>query len=164
MSGSIWDEDIGGMGLDPADFRGKVVLIVNTATRCGLTPQLSKLQALQDRWRFAGFTVLGIPSKDFGNQEFDHIDETKAFCLANHGVSFPLSSISGVKHDRNPLHEYLAGTDLPQPRWNFHKFVIGRDGSPIAGFDCEIEPDDEQLMLSISMALSEDPPEEDGQP
>lgn len=160
MNGSIWDRDISGMGLDPADFRGKVVLLVNTATKCGLTPQLAKLQALQERWRFAGFTVLGIPSKDFGNQEFDDIEETKGFCSASYGVTFPLSAISGVKSDRNPLHEHLAGTDLPQPRWNFHKFVIGRDGVPVAGFDCEVEPDSEDLMLSISLALSEDDPGE----
>lgn len=158
MSESIWDRDLGGMGLDPDDFRGKVVLLVNTASRCGLTPQLDKLQALQDRWRFAGFTVLGVPSGDFGNQEYDRIEETREFCLANHGVTFPLSLISHVKSDPNPLHGYLSGTDLPQPRWNFHKFIIGRDGLPIAGFDCEVEPDDEQLMLVISTALSEDYP------
>lgn len=161
MTMGIWDRDLTGMGLRSEDFAGKVVLLVNTATQCGLTPQLSKLQALQERWRHAGFTVLGIPSKDFGNQEFDDMGETRAFCEANHGVTFPLSHLSGVKHDRNPLHEYLAGTDLPQPRWNFHKFVIGRDGQPIDGFDCEVEPDDDGLMLSISMALSEDVPGDD---
>jgi len=157
MSRGIWDRDLSSMGLDADDFRNKVVLIVNTATKCGLTPQLTKLQALQDRWRHAGFTVLGIPSKDYANQEFDRIEETRSFCEANHGVTFPLSNISGVKEPRNPLHAYLATTDLPQPRWNFHKFVIGRDGMPVAGFDCEVEPDDESIMLSISQALSEDP-------
>jgi glutathione peroxidase len=159
MSGSIWDVGIEGMGLDPEDFRGKVVLIVNTASKCGLTPQLAKLQEMQDRWRFAGFTVLGVPSADFGNQEFDDISDTRDFCSSNYGVTFPLSAISGVKSDPNPLHAYLAATDLPQPRWNFHKFVIGRDGLPVAGFDCEVEPDAEPLMLSISMALSEDYPD-----
>lgn len=159
MNGSIWDVDISGMGLDPADFRGKVVLLVNTATKCGLTPQLTKLQELQDRWRFAGFTVLGVPSQDFGNQEFDDISDTVDFCSSRYGVTFPLAGISGVKSNPNPLHAYLASTDLPQPRWNFHKFVIGRDGLPVAGFDCEVEPDDEALMLSISTALSDDYPD-----
>lgn len=155
----IWDLDLSGMGLDADKFKGQVVLLVNTASRCGFTPQLEVLESLQQRWRFAGFTVLAIPSKDFGDQEFDDHQTVCQFYTSNFHTTFPISLLAGIKDDTNPLHAYLLAHGQPAPTWNFHKYVIGRDGRPMASFASAVSPDDVELMLAIAMALAEDPPE-----
>lgn len=155
----IWEQDLSDMGLDSAEFKGKVVLLVNTASKCGLTPQLEGLEALQQRWRFAGFTVLAVPSKDFGNQEFDDHQTVCQFYRSNFNTTFPISRLANIKSDPNPLHAYLRAYHQHMPSWNFHKHVIGRDGQPVASFASTVTPNDELLMLCISTALAEDPPE-----
>ena len=153
----IWDQDLSAMGLDSNFFKGKVVLLVNTASHCGYTPQLAELQSLQQRWQFADFTVLAIPSTDFGGQEFTAHDDVCEFYQTQYQATFPIAFTTSVPG--NPLHEYIAARGFNMPAWNFHKYVIDRSGQPRDSLRSDISPNSEMLMLSISKLLAEDPPE-----
>lgn len=146
-------------GSHPADlFRGKVVLVVNTASHCGFTPQYDALQALWTRYRDRGFVVLGVPSNDFGGQEPGTAGEIADFCRINYGVDFPLlekQRVTGT--DAHPLYRWAADATgfIGQPRWNFHKLLVGRDGRLVDWFSSITAPDSGKVTAAIEAALAQ---------
>jgi glutathione peroxidase len=146
---------IDGQDRSLSEYSGKVLLVVNTASECGLTPQYAGLEKLHERYQAKGFTVLGFPSNDFGAQEPGSDQEIKAFCSTKFNVTFPLFSKIPVKGSaKHPLYAFL--TEQAQPgeiRWNFTKFLIGKDGSVIGRFEPKVEPEDPQIVGAIEKAL-----------
>lgn len=136
-------------------YRGKVLLVVNTASECGYTPQYEGLEALYQRRRTAGFVVLGFPSNDFGGQEPGSSGEIAAFCKKNYGVSFPMFEKLVTKGPAaSAIYELLARKHGP-PAWNFHKYLVGKDGAVRAAFPSAVGPEDAQLAVAIDKALAE---------
>jgi glutathione peroxidase len=139
------------------DYSGKVVLVVNTASKCGLTPQYEKLEALYGRYKERGLVVLAFPSNDFNNQEPGTASEIQAFCKTNYAVSFPLMEKIHVKGpEQHPLYAALTGPQGAFPgevKWNFGKFLIGRDGKPIARFEPKTTPDSPEVVQAVEKAL-----------
>ena len=136
-------------------FRGKVLLIVNTASECGYTPQYQGLEQLYRRYRDRGLVVLGFPANDFGGQEPGSNRQIADFCQVNYGVSFPLfakSSVAGA--GANPLFRDLASKTGKPPRWNFHKYLVDRDGATVVSFDTRTEPLDRKLTGEIERLLA----------
>ena len=142
-----------------ADYQGKVVLIVNTASKCGLTKQYSGLEALYDKYKSKGFVILGFPCNDFGNQEPGTLEEIQEFCTTKFDVSFPLMEKIHVKgEDRHPLYTALTGEEGAFPgdvKWNFGKFLIDRNGKPLARFEPRQKPDSAELVAAIEKALED---------
>jgi glutathione peroxidase len=137
-------------------FRGKVVLIVNTASQCGFTPQYKALQALYASERAAGLEILGVPSNDFGGQEPGSAAQIEKFCSQNYGVTFPMAAKTAVTGDDvHPVYAWAAANlgEAAIPRWNFHKILIGRDGRPIAAFPSAAAPDGPQIKAAVAAAL-----------
>ncbi len=148
-------ETIDGERVDLAGYRGQVVLIVNTASKCGLTPQYAGLQSLYESRRDRGLTVLGFPANNFGNQEPGSNDEIAAFCEANFGVTFPMfAKVSVLGEDRHPLFRQLA-TLTAAPTWNFTKYLVDRDGNVVAHFGPRTAPDDPELLAKVDELLAE---------
>lgn len=146
---SIRGEEV---GLDR--YRGRVVLVVNTASKCGFTYQFAGLQRLWETYRNAGLVVLGFPSDDFAGQEFASDAETLAFCTGEYDVSFPMFSQVDVTGDgRHPLFDYLAGDEAVS--WNFNKFLVDRDGRLIARFGPRVEPDSPRMVAAVEAALAD---------
>lgn len=141
-----------------ADYKGKVVLIVNTASKCGLTKQYKALEDLQDKYAGKGFTVIGFPCNDFGNQEPGTHEEIVEFCETKFAVSFPLMAKISVKgKNQHPLYAALTGKDGVFPgnvKWNFGKFLIGKDGKAISRFEPRTKPDAQELTAAIEKALA----------
>ena len=154
---SIPFKTIDGKDTKLADYKGKVVLVVNTASKCGLTPQYEALEGLQKKYAEKGFTVLGFPCNDFGNQEPGSADEIQQFCKTKFAVSFPLMAKIHVKGpDQHPLYAALTGKDGAFPgdvKWNFGKFLIGKDGKPIARFEPKQTPDSKEVVEAVEKAL-----------
>lgn len=128
------------------DYEGKVVLIVNTASKCGFTPQFEGLQALYEKYKDRGFVVLGFPCSQFNDQEFDNIDETMQFCQLNFGVSFPMFAKVDVNGEHaDPLFNYLKeqkrGLLTRKIEWNFTKFLVDRQGQVIKRFAPTTSPE-----------------------
>ena len=122
-----------------ADYRGKVIVIVNTASKCGFTKQFEELQSLYEEYKDRGFCILGFPSDNFNNQEFDNMEDTLAFCQRNYGVTFPMFDKIDVKgKGEHPLFSYLTseqkGFLLEGIKWNFTKFLIDRNGNVVERF------------------------------
>lgn len=140
-----------------AAHAGKVLLIVNVASQCGLTPQYTGLEALYRRYRDQGFEVLGFPANDFGAQEPGTNNEIASFCRTNFSVDFPLfAKISVTAPDQHPLYAELVKTAPAGPiSWNFEKFLIDRDGAVIARFGPRTAPDDPALVAAIEAALAQ---------
>jgi glutathione peroxidase len=140
-----------------ADFRGKVVLIVNVASECGYTPQYAGLQALQERLAARGLVVLGFPSNEFGGQEPGSAEEIQSFCSTRYAVTFPLFAKIETKMGPHqaPLYTALAEATGKLPAWNFSKYVVGRDGTVREFFDSGVKPDDPKLLSTITTALEE---------
>lgn len=141
------------------DYDGKALLIVNVASKCGLTPQYSGLESLYQKYSAQGLVVLGFPCNQFAGQEPGTDQEISGFCSLNYNVTFPLFSKVNVNgSDRAALYEYLT-TQAAEPkgpgdvRWNFEKFVVSRGGDVLARFDPKVAPDDEALVKSIESAL-----------
>lgn len=135
-------------------FAGKVLLVVNTASYCGYTPQYKGLEALHDRYKDRGLVVLGFPSNDF-EQEKASNREIAQFCENTYGVKFPMFSASHVKGAKaNPLYRQLAAATGQQPRWNFFKYLVGRDGKVVAAYPSEVAPGDPQLVAAIEKQLT----------
>ena len=133
---------------------GKVLLVVNTASKCGFTPQFEALEALHARFQGQGFAVLGFPSGDFMNQEFADEKKIQEFCTLTYGVKFPMFEKVHVKGtDATPLYRDLAKATGEAPKWNFHKYVIGRDGRVLASFGSKTQPDDKAVVDAIEAAL-----------
>lgn len=140
-----------------ADYKGKVVLIVNTASKCGLTPQYEALEQLQKTYAGKGFTVIGFPCNDFMGQEPGSPAEIREFCKVRFGVTFPLMEKIHVKGpEQHPLYAALTGSNGAFPgdvKWNFGKFLIGRDGRPLMRFEPRQKPDDHEITAAIEQAL-----------
>jgi glutathione peroxidase len=139
-----------------ADYRGKVLMVVNTASKCGYTPQYEGLQRLYDRFRTRGLVVIGVPSGDFGAQELGSSKEIASFCKLNYGVSFPMTTkqtVTGAK-----AHPFFVSARArlgakAVPRWNFHKIIVGRNGVPIAAFPSATDPNSPELVRVIENAM-----------
>jgi glutathione peroxidase len=136
-------------------FGGKVLLIVNTASECGYTPQYEGLERLYRRYRDKGFAVLGFPANDFGGQEPGSNKEIAQFCRLNYGVTFPMfAKTSVVGAQANPLYRALAAKTGKPPRWNFHKYLLDRAGQPVAVFESAVEPEDRRVTAQIEKLLA----------
>ena len=136
-------------------FGGQVLLIVNTASECGYTPQYEGLEKLYRRYREKGFAVLGFPANDFGGQEPGADKEIAQFCQVNYGITFPMfAKTSVVGANVNPLYRALAAKTGTPPRWNFHKYLLDRTGQPAAVFESAVEPDDPRLTAQIEKLIA----------
>ncbi|HWX18283.1 MAG TPA: glutathione peroxidase [Candidatus Binatia bacterium] len=151
-------KDIDGKSTSLKPYAGKVLLIVNVASKCGYTPQYTGLEAIHEKYKDQGFSVLGFPCNQFGGQEPGSNEEIKQFCSSKYQVSFPLFDKIDVNGpNRHPLYVRLAGTDAPFPgniKWNFNKFLIGRDGKILKRFDSGTKPDSPELTQAIEAALA----------
>jgi glutathione peroxidase len=134
------------------EYAGNVVLVVNTASECGYTPQYEGLEALYRRYRARGLVVLGFPSNDFGGQEPGSNKEIAAFCVNQYAIDFPMFAKTALKE--NPLFRDLAQATGAAPRWNFHKYLIDRSGRPAQSFDTRVAPDDAKLVAAIERLLN----------
>lgn len=153
---SLYDfktETLAGEPVDLGIYRGKVALVINTASKCGLTPQYEGIEALYQELSSLGFVVLGFPSNDFLGQEPGTPEEIALFCSENYGVTFPLFAKSKVKgEERSEIYQMLT-LGLEEPTWNFTKYLVGKDGRVVARFGPRVKPDDEALRLAIGQEL-----------
>lgn len=159
---SIYDfevRDIDGNDVKLEQFKGKVVMIVNVASKCGFTPQYEGLQKIYSQYKDKGFVILGFPANNFLNQEPGTNEEIKQFCSLNYNVTFPMFSKISVKgKDIAPLYKYLTEKDTNPEfsgdiSWNFNKFLIDREGNIIARFGSRAKPGSEEVNLAIEKAL-----------
>ncbi len=157
-----YDIDLRTLEGDPCsleDYRGEALLIVNVASKCGLTPQYSELQALHDKYSARGFSVLGFPCNQFGAQEPGSAEEIREFCSARYGVTFPMFEKLNVNGpERHPLYAQLtavpdASGKAGDIEWNFEKFLVGRDGA-VRRFRPQTKPNDPALVQAIESALT----------
>ena len=151
-------KDIEGKATSLKAYEGKVLLVVNVASKCGFTPQYEGLEALWKKRREQGLVVLGFPCNDFGSQEPGTEEDIRTFCSSKFNVTFPLFSKLHVNGpEQHPLYEALSGKNSPVPgpvKWNFGKFLVGRDGKVIARFDSGVKPDAAELSAAIDAALA----------
>jgi glutathione peroxidase len=149
-------ETLDGKPLPLSDFKGKVLLIVNTASKCGFTPQFKALQGLYDKYKDKGLVIIGVPSNDFGEQEPGSGEEIKKFCELNYGVTFPMTSKQEVTGDNaHPFYKWAYdvlgfGTG---PKWNFHKYVVDGNGHLLDYFNSTTEPDSDKVIRLIEKNL-----------
>jgi glutathione peroxidase len=142
-----------------ADFDGQALLVVNVASKCGFTPQYAGLEALYERYRDRGLTVLGFPSNQFGSQEPGSAEEIAEFCSATYGVTFPMFAKTDVNGpDRHPLFERLTETadaegEAGDVAWNFEKFLVSPAGEVVARFRSSVAPDDPALLEAVESVL-----------
>jgi glutathione peroxidase len=149
----------GGAAQSLCQYQGKVVLVVNTASKCGYTHQYEGLEALYRKYRDRGLVVLGFPSDDFGGQEPGSNKEIAEFCRTVYGVQFPMFEKTSVTRlDANPLYGELAAKTGQKPRWNFHKYLLDRSGTRVASFGSSVEPGSSELVTRIERLLAEQPP------
>jgi glutathione peroxidase len=145
--------------LDLQQFEGKAVLIVNVASKCGLTPQYAGLEQIHNRYKARGFSVLGVPCNQFGGQEPGTPEEIASFCSTTYGVTFPLTEKVDVNGaGRHPLYAELTLTpddegEAGDVKWNFEKFLVGADGEVVARFRPQVTPDAPELLSAIESAL-----------
>lgn len=138
-------------------YAGQVLLIVNTASKCGLAPQFEGLEALNARYGDRGFSVLGFPSGDFREQEFEDEAQIQEFCTLTYGVKFPMFErvhVAGAQ--ATGLFRDLIAATGEEPQWNFHKYLVGRDGRVLANWGSRTLPEDPQIVAAIERALAED--------
>ncbi|QWB28370.1 glutathione peroxidase [Streptomyces koelreuteriae] len=149
-----------GGSADLSQYAGQAVLVVNVASKCGLTPQYTGLEKLQERYAQRGFTVLGVPCNQFLGQEPGSAEEIAEFCSATYGVTFPLTEKVEVNgDDRHPLYDRLTGFADAEGhsgdiRWNFEKFLIGRDGRVVARFSPQTEPESDEVVRAVEAQLA----------
>jgi glutathione peroxidase len=137
-----------------SDYKGRVLLVVNTASECGATPQYAGLEKLWREYRDRGFSVLGFPSNDFGAQEPGNEEQIKTFCSANYQVTFPMFAKVGTQGaGQSPVYRFLTA-DHGEPKWNFHKYLVGKNGRVIQAFGTQVEPNDSGLRAAIESALA----------
>jgi glutathione peroxidase len=160
---SVFDYTLNSIDGQPAPlsaYKGKVVMLVNVASRCGFTPQYTALEVIYEKYRDRGFVIIGIPANNFGAQEPGTNQEIKTFCQSKYNVKFPMMSKVSVKgDDKTPLYQYLAdksanpktGGDI---QWNFTKFLIGPDGQIITRFEPAVTPDSPEVTTAIEKALA----------
>jgi glutathione peroxidase len=133
------------------EYQGKVLLVVNTASECGYTPQYEGLEALYRKYRDRGLVVLGFPSNDFGGQEPGSNREIAAFCINQYAIDFPMFAKTALK--QNPLYAELFKATGQAPRWNFHKYLVDRKARQVLSFDTRVRPDDPKLVAAIEALL-----------
>jgi glutathione peroxidase len=159
---SIYDftmRSIDGQQVSLKTYHGKVVLLVNVASRCGFTPQYAGLEALYEKYKDRGLVIVGVPANNFMFQEPGTDEEIKKFCSSKYNVTFPMMSKVSVKgDDKTPLYVFLTGKDTdPQfsgdIKWNFTKFLFDRNGNPVARFEPNVTPDSPQVTAAIESAL-----------
>lgn len=145
-----------GEAQDLCQYQGKVILVVNTASYCGYTDQYGGLEALYRKYRDRGLVVLGFPSNDFGGQEPGTGKQIANFCRLTYGVAFPMFAKSGVTGEkRNAFHAELARRTGQTPRWNFHKYLIDRNGAQVLSFESAVAPEDKRLLEPLKKMLEE---------
>jgi glutathione peroxidase len=153
-------KDIDGKPVDLGSYQGKVLLVVNVASKCGLTPQYTQLVDIYKKYHAQGFEVIGFPANNFMSQEPGTNEEIKTFCSTKFGVEFPMMSKISVKGgDIDPLYQQLTSTDANgkfggEIKWNFTKFLVGRDGHVIARFEPPIKPDAPEVISAIESAIA----------
>jgi glutathione peroxidase len=151
-------KDINGKATSLKAYEGKVLLVVNVASKCGLTPQYTELEALYQKYKDKGLVVLGFPCNDFNGQEPGTLEEIKQFCSSRYNVSFPLFDKLHVKGpEQHPLYAALSGKDSPYPgdvKWNFGKFLVSRDGKILHRFEPRTKPDAAEVVQAIEAALA----------
>jgi glutathione peroxidase len=160
---SIYDftlPSIDGKPVPLASYKGKVILVVNVASRCGFTPQYSALEATYEKYRDQGFVILGFPANNFGAQEPGTNAEIKKFCSTKYSVSFPLYSKVSVKgDDTTPLYQFLTTKANPAVagdiQWNFTKFLVDRNGNVVQRFEPDVTPDSPQVIAGIEKLLKQ---------
>ncbi len=153
---TIFDVDMDALAGGPAEldrYRGSAVLVVNVASRCGLTPQYAGLETLYERYAGRGLVVLGVPCNQFGQQEPGTAGEIAEFCSATYGVSFPMTEKVDVNGpERHELYRDLIG-DGPDIQWNFEKFLVAPDGTVAARFSPQVTPSDDDLISAVEKHL-----------
>jgi glutathione peroxidase len=161
FSASLYDiplKDINGKDTSLKEYKGKVLLIVNVASKCGYTPQYKGLQAIHEKYKDQGLVVLGFPCNQFGGQEPGSLDEIKEFCTSKYNVTFPMFDKLDVKGaNQHALYKELSGKESPFPgdvKWNFGKFVVGRDGKVVKRFDSGAKPESAEVTGAIETALA----------
>ncbi len=161
MPTSIYDlsvKRLDGRAEDLAQFRGEVALVVNTASACGYTPQYDGLEKIYETYKDKGFVVLGFPSNDFGGQEPGSAAEIATFCTTRFHVKFPLFEKVKTKGEgQSPVYA-LLGKAGGEPKWNFHKYLVGRDGQLVEAFPSKVDPAAPQLTAAIEAALAKPAP------
>ncbi len=148
---------IDGAPMPLSQWKGRVLLVVNTASFCGFTPQYEGLEAVFEKYQAQGLTVVGIPSGDFAGQEYDDNGKIKKFCESKFGIKFPLAEKANViGPNAAPIYKWANAEigDAAVPKWNFHKLLIGRDGQLIAAFPSKVEPDSPVLAAAVTKALA----------
>jgi glutathione peroxidase len=160
---SIYNFTINSIDGEPTSlskFQGKVLLLVNVASRCGFTPQYSALEKVYEKYKDRGFLIIGIPANNFGGQEPGSNQEIKTFCSTKYNVTFPMMAKVSVKGaDKTPLYQFLTDkTANPnvggEIQWNFTKFLIGPNGHPVGRFEPDVTPDSSQVIAAIENELS----------
>jgi len=147
-------DSIDGKATPLGEFRGKVSMIVNVASRCGYTPQYAALEAVYEKYKDRGFTIAGFPANNFGEQEPGTNEEIRQFCSAKYNVKFPMfAKISVLGDDIAPLYRYLTGTGGGDIKWNFTKFLVDRDGKVVRRFESAVTPDSPEVIAAIEKAL-----------
>jgi glutathione peroxidase len=135
-------------------YQGKVVLIVNVASRCGFTPQYAGLEALYEKYKDRGFVILGFPANNFGGQEPGTNEEIKTFCSTKYNVTFPMYSKISVKgEDKAPLYQFLTDATGSEIQWNFTKFLVDKNGKVVARFESKVTPESPDVAAAIEKAL-----------
>jgi glutathione peroxidase len=151
-------KDIDGKSTSLQPYQGKVLLIVNVASKCGYTPQYKELEAVYEKYKAQGLVTLGFPCNGFKQQEPGSNDEIKQFCTSKYNVTFPMfDKIEVNGPNRHPLYANLAGKDSPVPGdigWNFTKFLVGRDGKILKRFESKVKPDAPEVIQAIEAALA----------
>jgi glutathione peroxidase len=153
-------KSIEGQDVDLSKYKGEVVLIVNVASKCGLTPQYEQLEAVYTKYKDKGLAVLGFPANEFGKQEPGSNEEIKTFCSSKYNVDFPMFAKIVVKGNGiNPLYEFLTSEETNPGmsgdiKWNFEKFLVGRDGKVVKRFDPRTKPDAPEVIEAIEAELN----------
>ena len=163
VAGNIYDftlPSIDGKPMPLAEFKGKVVLVVNVASRCGYTPQYSGLESLYEKYKDQGLVIVGFPANNFSAQEPGTNEEIKAFCSRKYNVTFPMYSKVSVKgDDQTPLYQYLTKQTGPSIagdiKWNFTKFLVDRNGNVVERFESAVTPDSKEVVSAIEKQLSQ---------
>ncbi len=161
MNNSVSDvvvKDMDGKDVNLADYKGKVLLIVNVASKCGYTPQYEALESIYKKYKDQGFEILAFPCNDFGGQEPGTNDEIKTFCTTKYDVTFKLfNKIKVLGDERSPLYQRLINNDVTEKgdvKWNFEKFLIDKDGNIVARFRSKIKPDSDDVLSAIGKELA----------
>lgn len=159
---SIYDftmNSIDGQPVSLKSYKGKVVLLVNVASKCGYTPQYAGLEKLYEKYKDKGFVIVGVPANNFAQQEPGTNEEIKTFCSRKYNVSFPMmSKVSVLGDDKTPLYRYLTDTQTDPKfggdiKWNFTKFLFDRKGNPVARFEPAVTPDSPEVQAAVESAL-----------